>query len=301
MARAGSIIGALFVVAGVVTGGGCGGNPSSDPGLDLLLRVGKSQFYRGAMPAESGGPSMHQLNASTSVRPGQNDGSVGGLVDKETTGIILGLDGDRGYWLIQPGNSDPLSDFDLTFSAPIQFSALIPNGSYTMVGHAVDISGRVGPPITLTVRVADAGVPTLPATLLVSLRWDTETDLDLHLELPDGTEIFSQKVSSFSGNATEDPTGYLAGGQLDADSNASCIIDGRRVENIYWTQPPPSGHYIARVETYSLCSDFAAVWQLGVTSNDEQLGVVHGYSRDTDTLAHRGKGAGLTAIEFDIP
>jgi uncharacterized protein YfaP (DUF2135 family) len=170
-----------------------------------------------------------------------------------------------------------------------------------VVGQAVDLQGHVGPPTRAEVRIADVGQPMIPAKLLVSLRWDTEADLDLHLVTPDGTEIFSQKVNSFSGNASQDPTGYLAGGQLDADSNSNCVIDGHRVENIYWTQTPPSGHYIARVETYSLCSDFMAVWELGVTSNDQTLGVVHGYSRDADTLPHRGKGAGLTAIEFDIP
>jgi hypothetical protein len=295
MPRLGTILAALVAMAG------CSAGPVDDPGLDLLFRVGKAQFYRGPLPAESGGPNMQQLNAATRVRAGQNDGSVAGLVDKETTGILLALDGDAGYWVVQPGGSDPLSNFDLTFNAPIQFSALIPNGTYTMVGRAVDLQGRVGPPITLSVRVADAGMPTIPATLLVSLRWDTEVDLDLHLTTPDGTEIFSQKVNSYTPQTGDDPNAYLEGGQLDADSNATCVIDGRRVENVYWTQPPPSGHYIARVETYSLCSDFMAVWQLAVTSNDQTLGVVHGYSRDSDTLGHRGKGAGVTAIEFDIP
>jgi hypothetical protein len=298
MARRGLLAGVIALVAAA----GCSGGPSDDPGLDSLLRVGKAQFYRGAPPAESGGPELLQLDAASQVRPGQNDGALAGLADPKTTGVIVHLDGDRGYWVINPGVADPSSDFALIFNAPIQFSSLIPYGTYTMVGNAVDRQGRVGPAYAYKVRVADSGAPALPPTLLVSLRWDSESDLDLHLVLPDGTEVFSQKVNSYPGPAADDPPdAYLAGGQLDVDSNASCVIDGRRVENVFWTRPPPAGHYLVRVETYSLCADSSANWELGVTSNEQTLGVVRGLSRDSDTLAKRGRGAGLTAFEFDLP
>jgi hypothetical protein len=300
MRRLGYFVASFVIVAAAAGAGGCSG-PDNDPGLDALLRVTGAQFFRGAPPPESGGPEIVQLGASSQVLPGQNNGSLGGITGKESTAVIIRLDGDRGYWVLNPKNADATADFALTFSAAIQYSSLIPYGTYTMVGNAVDLQGHVGRSYNYKIRVADSGPPALPATLLVSLRWDTEADLDLHLVLPDGTEIFQQKVNSYSGDASADPTGYLAGGQLDIDSNATCVIDGRRSENIYWTQPPPSGHYVARVETYSLCSEFVANWELGVTSNDQTLGVVHALSREPDTLGKRGRGAGLTAIEFDIP
>jgi hypothetical protein len=292
----------LSLVAGVVAG--CANTPNDDPALDALLRVSGAQFYRGAMPAESGGPAVQQLNAVSLVYPGQNNVSMAGLADKETTSVLVGVDGDVGYWVVQPGNSDPLSGFALSFGAPMRFSQIAPNGEYMLIGHAVDLQGHVGPAIQYSFKVSDVGMPggLPPTTLLVSLRWDTEVDLDLHLVTPDGTEVFSQKVNSYTPQQGDDPSAYLKGGLLDADSNSTCVIDGRRVENIYWTQPPPSGHYIARVETYSLCGDFEATWNLAVTSGAETLGsIVHGFSRDSDTLGHRGKGAGVTAIEFDIP
>jgi hypothetical protein len=291
-----------FILAVAVAAGGCSG-PDSDPGLDLLLRVGgdQTQFYRGTPPAESGGPMLLQLNSSSAVRPGQNDGAVAGLAAPETTAVILYLDNDRGYWVFPPSVPDPSANFALTYNAPIRFSSLIPNGTYTMVGRAVDLQGRVGPALNYKVRVADTSTSTMPSTLLISLRWDVEADLDLHLLLPDGSEVFSQKINSYQPQNGDMPDAYLKGGILDADSNATCIIDGRRTENIYWTQTPPSGHYIARVETYSMCGETAAIWDLGVTQMDQQLGLVHGMSRDSDTLPKRGRDAGLTAFEFDIP
>jgi hypothetical protein len=294
---------ALVTVAAALALAGCGG-ARSDSGIDSLLRVSKGQFYRGAPPTDTSGPALAQLNASSLIHPGQNDGSVGGLASPNATAVALYLEGDQGYWIITPTSSDPSNNFDLAFSAAISFSPVIPLGTYTLVGRAIDLNGHVGPPLTDKIKVMDIGSPTMAATLLVSLRWDSEADLDLHLVLPDNTEIFSQKINSYQGPSAGQqagPNDYLAGGILDFDSNATCIIDGRRVENIYWTQTPPSGHYIARVETYSLCAEPQAIWALSVTNGGTTLGVAHGLSRDTDTLPPRGRGAGLTAIEFDVP
>jgi hypothetical protein len=161
----------------------------------------------------------------------------------------------------------------------------------------------VGPPSESLITVAsDGSGPPAVTTLLVSLRWDTEADLDLHLVIPSGVEIYSAKINSVPRpDLTTPDDAYKAGGILDFDSNANCVIDGRRNENIFWTQTPPSGHYIARLETYSMCAEFQADWTLAVTQGDNTLGIVHGVSRDSDTLAKRGRGAGLTAFEFDIP
>ena len=82
-------------------------------------------------------------------------------------------------------------------------------------------------------------------TLLVSLRWDTEADLDLHVVIPNGTvrsdddRIWS-KPRRPPGQMV-DAGAYKSGGILDFDSNANCVIDGRRQENVSWTVAPPSG------------------------------------------------------------
>jgi uncharacterized protein YfaP (DUF2135 family) len=189
----------------------------------------------------------------------------------------------------------------LVFSAKASFSPLLPSGSYTVTASAANAKGAYGPPSTLKVMTADVMSADM---LLVSLRWDTEADLDLHLVIPDGTEIWSNKINSFMpppAGSGGDPNAWKAGGILDFDSNSNCNIDGRRLENIFWTQPPPSGHYIARVDTYSLCAAPQADWELEVTFHGQSLGRAYGTGRDSDAALPHGAMAGVTALTFAIP
>ena len=51
---------------------------------------------------------------------------------------------------------------------------------------------------------------------------------------------------------------------LDFDSNAQCVIDGRRAENLIIKQSPPKGAYTVRVDTANMCAVSAARWHLRV-------------------------------------
>ena len=61
----------------------------------------------------------------------------------------------------------------------------------------------------------------------VTLEWASDSDLDLHVTEPDGTEIYYLATG---------PT--TTGGQLDVDSNVNCENDGG-VENVYWPVVTP--------------------------------------------------------------
>jgi hypothetical protein len=281
--------------------GGCEGI-SADQGLDALMRIPGAQFYRGMLPEAMDGPAISSFaNANVIIRPGQQGAPLSGIVPRETTAIAVYLEGDVGYWIVTPGAADASALDQLTFGARLSFSPLLPEGAYTVAGRASNAAGQFGPPSRNALTTAE--VPS-GNTLLVSLRWDTEADLDLHLVIPDGTEIWANKINSYTppppGTPT-DPDAYKSGGILDVDSNSACAIDGRRLENIYWTQTPPSGHYVARVDIYSLCGVPQADWRLDVTLMDASLGIAGGTGRDSDAALTHGKGAGVTALEFDIP
>jgi uncharacterized protein YfaP (DUF2135 family) len=87
----------------------------------------------------------------------------------------------------------------------------------------------------------------------VTVRWDTDTDVDLHLDEPTPggghCEIYYGDTGGSSSSC-----GAL--GELDLDSNAGCSIDGVDIENIIY--PPgstaPSGTYVVRVDYYDNCS-----------------------------------------------
>jgi hypothetical protein len=80
-----------------------------------------------------------------------------------------------------------------------------------------------------------------------------------------------------------------------------CVIDGRRHENAIWTVPPTSGHYIVRVDTFSLCSEAVAHWTVNVSAGMETLVRSSGTALDSDSMYPHDKGAGVLAAQFDIP
>ncbi len=127
-------------------------------------------------------------------------------------------------------------------------------GEYTLDVRAGGAEGRFGPPQLLPLTASGAPVPT--GALVVSLRWDTEADLDLHVVDPAGVEIYKRNINSYEApppGQAPDPTAWQKGGLLDLDSNAACVIDGRRQENVIWKDAASAGHYVVRVDTFSLC------------------------------------------------
>ena len=96
---------------------------------------------------------------------------------------------------------------------------------------AVDSSGAVGPPECHTIVSAPVGA----GDVEVTLSWDTDADLDLHVADPNGDEIYygSEEVAS--------------GGTLDLDSfcGPRALV---RNEHVGWSQgTPPPGLYEVRV------------------------------------------------------
>lgn len=291
-----------LVLALLAVVAGCNG-PSNDPAADAILRLSNAQFYRGTPPPPGrDGPLVEQLTTAPAsiIRRGASDAVVG-FVDRAATSLLVWIDGDVGYWIVQPGAIEVTERGQLAFNAPATYPNNLASGSYTLHAMASDLAGHRGPVVDLTLRTEDVMTAD---TLLVSLGWDTEADIDLHLVTPSGTEVWANKIDSEplpTPGGTTDPDGYKNGGILDYDSNANCIIDGRRLENIAWTVAPPSGHYIVRVDSWSLCGQSWANWRVAVTLSGQSLGTAFGYSRPTDEQLPHGVGGGVTALEFDVP
>jgi len=113
-------------------------------------------------------------------------------------------------------------------------------------GFTLYVSESDGATISRPVRHA-AYVNTIAAAsdaLQVSLNFVHFVDMDLHLETPEGEDIFwAARLSS-------------TGGELDLDSNAGCSIDGVNNENITWVDATPTlGNYTVRVNLWSACDE----------------------------------------------
>ena len=81
--------------------------------------------------------------------------------------------------------------------------------------------------------------------LQVSLNWAFPVDIDLHIETPDGNDIYYGI-----------PIGQN-GGMLDLDSNPACKIDDINNENITWgNYAPANGSYKVRADLWSACNSY---------------------------------------------
>ena len=80
------------------------------------------------------------------------------------------------------------------------------------------------------------------------------------------------------------------------------MIDGRRQENVIFTEPPPAGQYIVRVDTFSLCGQASAQWQVTVTAPDgDVVNPATWQSMDADMRGPHGLGAGGWRCDFTLP
>ena len=88
----------------------------------------------------------------------------------------------------------------------LAFSQDIPTSPFDLFFAVVDTNGTVGPFSAVTFNVIRVGT----GDVQVTLSWDTDSDVDLHVVDPSGEEIFYGNRESASG------------GMLDLDSNA-CV------------------------------------------------------------------------------
>jgi hypothetical protein len=280
----------------------CGNGVTSDLGLSADLRVAGGQFVAGSTPEDTSGPHVESLELlSTNIWPGYRDKALRGSAASPTTAFSLGLRGDSGYWIVPAGAADNSAPTFPTFRGLVSFSATLPLGRHELEVRAVDVGGHFGPVWRQELNATSGPLRNggLPA-LVVALRWDTESDLDLHVVDPKLQEIYHAAPTSLDG-FTPSAIKDAAFGALDADSNADCQIDGRRREQVVWSDLPVPGRYWVRVDTKSLCAEAIAHYQVEVLLNGEAIASSTGVALDSDTWGPHDRGAGVLALGFDIP
>jgi hypothetical protein len=183
-----------------------------------------------------------------------------------------------------------------TFGATAEFSTGIVPGNYTLVVRAVDENGNFGLPKTQLLVGEDSPTnPPLVGDLVVSLTWDNDANLDLHVVQPDGFELYWNDQST----ASETDGGSY--GSIDYNSNANCVIDGLNREDAIWQQEPPPGQYTVRVDATSLCGAPIANWHVQAIYRGKQIAQASGVATDASTRGSHGVGSGVLALQFTVP
>jgi hypothetical protein len=302
--------------------GGCSG-ATADPGLDALVRASGAQFVRGALESDMSapGPMVTLISTNSTVVAAGFSRNLTGSASGKATAVLIGLEGDVGYWIVPTGVMDTDSPGNYTFQTTLAFSASLPTGPAKLIFRAVDASGQIGASRELQVKVTE---PLPMGSLVVSLDWDTEADLDLHVTVPNAIDPNSpvvvwakQPLALPSVDAMGNPLPHpmmqvMNAGSLDLDSNANCAIDGRRQENLIFpvstaTAPvpaPPSGTYEVRVDAWSMCGQPVARWHaIAVKDNDvdNPLGEAVGQLTDLDASRPHVATSGILAFTFTMP
>ena len=136
--------------------------------------------------------------------------------------------------------------YEVVLPAPVTSTSLVvtvaPNVIMTPVPARVAVragDGDMSQYVPAPIQVISVGT----GEVQMSVSWDAQTDVDLHVVDPTGEEIYFANLIG------------ATGGRLDLDSNAACNIDGKRNENITWPDgAAPSGEYVVKVNLWSACS-----------------------------------------------
>jgi uncharacterized protein YfaP (DUF2135 family) len=232
---------------------------------------------------------------------GQTNRALSGSVSKDAVSLAFSLDGDPGYWVRPAGGADPILADSLSFDANLAFSRFVTEGVHDLHVAASNAQGQWGATEPLQLTFVDVNA-VAPADLQVRLSWDVDADLDLHVIEPDGVEIWSRKITAYEPPVVGpvDQAAADAAGRLDFDSNGSCRIDGRRVENVLYGAAP-KGAYTVRVDTFSLCGQAAARWRVEVLRAGQVIATQTGIALPTDTRFPHERGAGALAVQFTLP
>lgn len=276
---------------------------SPDPGLDAMLQVEGAQFRPGPFPADAGGPAAIAVQSRHSeLIVGHSGESVRGVLDHAARGVVVGVAGFDGTWLLPAGGSDIDTPNQATAKMSISLSPDFPTGPFTLQLAASDTDGRFGAPASQMLVANPEDEPA--GELVIGLVWDSAADLDLHVVDALGGEAWSDDPNTVvqpPPGTPVDPDAWKAGGILDHDANKQCAREGAPREHIVWQMPPPSGSYTVRVDARQMCGDASAAWYVYAKRGDQILAAARGVATPDDTLEQHSAGAGVLALTFTLP
>ena len=233
---------------------------------------GGGKWETGAVPVDNGGPRVNVTANRVVVNGGTSDVMVEGFSPLRS--IVLAETGaGRGYYEVPaPGGST--ATLRLTFAQEIPVTSI----DLSFAGKYGD---AVGPFTSHKFDVVEVGT----GDVQVTLSWDGDSDVDLHVVDPSGQEIF------YDGRVS------ASGGELDLDSNAGCRIDGVRNENVTWPAgAAPRGTYTVRVNYWSSCRLPETNYTVRVTNGGESRTFAGTF---TGPGNRGGRGDGREIVSFE--
>jgi hypothetical protein len=263
----------LRIIGGLATGfvAACGGQPAPS-GLGEPIQVVGGQFIAGSLPAPAGGPSVTAVSFNSQlVIPGAAGKGVSGRAQDSASAVgVRFADLGTGYWVVPVAEPEPQFPGEINFRFSANFDIDDPAGFHSLEFVAVDAAGHAGAPsigsLCVEGRIPDnlhGCVPAMaPPAAVITLRWDTNFDVDLHVLTPSGVDVSpkSPLVTPLDGSAPPSPSDP----RMDRDSLGGCVPDGLRQEDLVFQNPPPPGGYELRADPFASCGQSSARFELTV-------------------------------------
>jgi len=289
---------------------GCGDEQSNPSGVGEPFRVQRAQYFDGTMPGtppemtswEPGDPPrvIDMMVTGVQVQQGTGAKKLPGRASENSYSIGLSAPGvSAGWWMIGAGDLDTsVEPPRVTFTALADFSHTLRPGPLPVLLVGLDRQGNAGVQfreplcVTSTGPEKDAacnGTP-LPAAS-ISLSWDTNVDLDLVVQTPDG-RLVSPKNPALH-DLDKGDTGELSP-HIDRDSNANCVFDGVRTENLIWPTlteeqgetERPSGLYQVYANLFDPCGQQTVRFHVKITTSEPAGGDGAGGGSGEDQVQH---------------
>ncbi len=303
---------------------GCSSQPSTK-GLPEPVRVIDGQFVEGEMPGLPPiPPDSTEAPVSPRVTTAQNAGGIFEFGDPKrnitgrTTGdavsVAFGFEGlGTGYWIVPVRGRDASNPGEFTFAFDAEYSRSIPAGLESVLFAAIDADERAGTQLDvrfcMASEVPDNGNAcnpfARPPSLVVSLGWDRDVDLDLQVFTPAGVLVDTKHPSTAP---DEESVGEPGTGTLDFDSNHACVIDGHRRENLVFDESPPSGKYYVYANLFDACGKDSVRFTVtlhqavdGAEGEFEQKETHRASGVLVASQANGGSNVGLLVTSFVVP
>jgi hypothetical protein len=231
---------------------GCDG-VDANAGLSEPIVVAGAQFFPGTLPSGTKGPAISVVSIpNATLVSGQAGIPITGDAASTAYSVLFRFATiGSGYWVVPVGPLDFTNPGQNSWSATVSFSRLIDPGTYDLDFVASDQSNKYGP-VNSTALTFKSPLPT--GHVVFSLKWDSNADLDLHVLSPDGTELSPKHWFSTSTVTRLADGGFDPGvGFLDRDSNANCVEDAWREEDVSFKGDPDPGTYVFSVDEFSAC------------------------------------------------
>jgi hypothetical protein len=253
----------------------------------LLEGGGPAVLRNDALPEGSAdGPVVTVEESSTII----NGGSLQVPVTSDTAfeQLLVGLTTTANPAASPPVEAGPVNGyFEVSLAQPATSATVVLTIAQSLPVESVtlDVAGAAGGTQGVPAHQNASVVAVGSGEVQVSVSWDADSDVDLHVVDPNGDEVYYAQTS------------VTSGGTLDLDSNPNCNIDGTNNENVTWSEAPP-GEYTVLVDYYNACEVEQTNYVVTVQLPGQQPQVFNGvFTGDGD---RGGEGSGELITTFTI-